>query len=86
MPRALAVHRIVIPAPDRPRYLDSIRGRQQHYQRANCNFWLFEEKDLPGAFLEFTEGKDGKSLAEALATAPDGSPHPPRIYQEVEFR
>ena len=85
MPRLLAVHRIVIPAPDRPRYLEAMRGRQQHYKRAECNFWLFEEKDLPGAFLELTEGRDGASLLQAIATAPDASPHPARIYQEVEL-
>lgn len=85
MARALTVQRTLVPPSERKRYLERMRGRQAYYQRAKCNFWVFEEMALPGAFIEFTEAADASILSAAHAGAPDGILDPTRIYDEVEL-
>jgi hypothetical protein len=46
---------------------------------------VFEEANLPGAFLEFVEAPDADTLARAHAAAPDPALDPARIYREVEL-
>ena len=46
---------------------------------------MFEETGLPGAFLEFFEAPDAKTLAKAHASAPERVLDPARIYHEVEL-
>jgi hypothetical protein len=85
MSRSLAVHRVVIPSGNRADYLARLHVRKEYFKRANCAFWVFEEGELPGAFLEFTEAKDPHVLAAAMVAAPDAPPQAPRIYTEVEL-
>ena len=86
MPRALTLQRTIVPAADRKTFLKRLRERSDYYKRANCNFWVFEEEALPGAFLEFTEAPDAKTLATAHAAAPGAVMDPARIYREVELK
>jgi len=86
MPRALTIQRSIVPQHERQRYLERVRQRREHYKGANCNFWVFEEAALPGAFIEFTEAPDRGSLAAAHASAPEAVIDPARIYVEVELR
>ena len=83
--RALTIHRTIVTPGERARYLQRARDRQAHFKRANCNFWVFEEAALPGAFIEFTEGPSAAVLAAALAAAPESNGDPSRVYQEVEL-
>jgi hypothetical protein len=46
---------------------------------------VFEETGLPGAFLEFFEAPDAKTLARAHASSPERVLDPARIYHEVEL-
>jgi hypothetical protein len=46
---------------------------------------VFEEVDLPGAFIEFFEATDTATLARAHATAPDAVLDAGRVYTEVEL-
>lgn len=85
MPRALSIQRSIIPAADRARHLERLRARREHYQRANCRFWVFEEAALPGAFLEFIESADAATLASAHTAAPDSRLDADRIYIELEL-
>jgi hypothetical protein len=62
-----------------------MKRKQQHYERAKCHFWIFEEASLPGAFLEFVEAPDTDTLARAHADSPEPSIDPGRIYREVEL-
>jgi hypothetical protein len=55
-----------------------------HYERARCRFWLFEETDLPGAYIEFVEASDTATLAAAVDGAPHAYSEAVRIYQQVE--
>ena len=81
--RALALHRTIVTPAERARFLDRARQLREHYAAHQCRYWVFEEADLPGAFIEFTEGADVAGLSTALAGAPDSIVDPGRIYQEV---
>ena len=85
MPRALSIHRSIVPVGDRATYFDRLRVRQAHYRSANCRFWVFEEAALAGAFIEFIEGPDAATLGAAHASSPDAVLDPARIYSEVEL-
>lgn len=84
MPRALTIQRAMVPAVERARYLAALRARRAHYERAGCQFWVFEERDLPGLFMEFTEATDADILSAAHADAPVRTRDPARVYTEVE--
>jgi hypothetical protein len=85
MPRTLSIQRSIVPAAERPKYLERLRTRKAHYEAAGCEFWVFEEAALPGAFIEFTEAADAVALATAHAAAPEQVLDPARIYTEVEL-
>jgi hypothetical protein len=83
--RSLTIHRRIVTPGDRTRYLENARKRREHFERANCNFWIFEEAGLTGAFVEFTEGPSRQALTAALASAPEGGGDPARVYEQVEL-
>ena len=85
MPRVLTMHRKIVPPPERKSYHDKLRAKRDYYARANCKFYAFEEAGLPGAFLEFFEAADAKTLTAAHAGSPDSVGDPGRIYREVEL-
>lgn len=85
MPRALTIQRTLVTPPDRERFQDKLRRKQEHYAKHNCRFWAFEEAGLPGAFLEFVEAADADTLARAHASAPEPILDPQRVYTEVEL-
>lgn len=83
MARALVMKRTIVPLPDRARYMERLTKRKAYYARSGCNFWVFEEAALNGAFIEFTEAPDRETLQAALADAPDVVLDANRIYQEI---
>jgi hypothetical protein len=85
MARSLTLQRLTIPRNEREKYLQKLKVRRDHYKASNCRFWVFEERSLPGAFIEFTEADDDAVLAGAHASAPQRILDPARIYQEVDF-
>ena len=86
MTRALTIQRTLVTPPDRERFHDRLRRKQEYYAKAQCRFWAFEEAGLPGAFLEFFEADDPATLARAHAAAPEPVLDPNRVYIEVELR
>ena len=64
---------------------ERLQTRRDYYKRASCNFWVFEEAGLPGAFIEFTEATDAAVLTAAHANAPDVVFDATRVYREVEI-
>jgi hypothetical protein len=86
MPRALTIQRTLVTPPDRARFHDRLRRKQEYYAKAKVRFWAFEEAGLPGAFLEFFEADDPETLARAHASAPEPVLDPNRVYREVELR
>ena len=85
MARALSVHRSIVPAPERAKYMERLRLRRDHYARAGCKFWVFEEAAMPGAYIEFAEAPDPATLAAAHASSPEPVRDPARIYTHVEL-
>ena len=85
MARALTMQRKIVPRHERDRYLERVRQRREYYLRAQCSFWVAEEAEMPGAFIEFTEAADRRQLSAAHAAAPEPLLDPRRIYNEVEL-
>lgn len=83
MARALVMKRTIVPLPERARYMERLQKRKSYYAAAGCNFWVFEEASLSGAFIEFTEAPNRDTLQAALAEAPDRVLDANRIYQEI---
>ena len=83
--RALTIQRSIVPLSDRKKFMEKLRTRRAYYAAANCRFWVFEETDLAGAFVEFIEAADEDTLASALAKAPEQLVEAARIYHEVEL-
>jgi hypothetical protein len=85
MPRALTFQRTLVTPPNRDRFHEGLRRKQEFYAKFNCRFWAFEEAGLRGAFLEFVEANDAETLARAHAAAPEPLLDPNRVYNEVEL-
>lgn len=85
MPRALSMQRTVVPPGERAKFLERAKARELHYTGAGCQFWLFEEAALAGAFMEFTEARDVDTLKRAHATAPEPPLDPGRIYTQMDL-
>ena len=85
MPRCLSVQRTLVTPPDREKFAERLERKYAHYSQAGCRYTVFEETRLPGAFLEFFEAPDAKTLAKAHASAPERVLDPARIYHEVEL-
>jgi hypothetical protein len=86
MPRTLTIQRTLVTPPERDRFHEKLRRKQEYYTKAKCRFWVFEETGLPGAFLEFVEAEDAETLARAHASAPEPVLDPNRVYAEVELK
>ena len=83
MSRALTLSRTIIPLPDRERFFTRARELRAHFQSRGCQYWVFEDAALAGAFIEFAEGKDVDVLSAAYAAAPESGADPERMYREV---
>ena len=84
MARALTIRRSIVPLADRKKFQQKLKSRRTYFVNAGCKFWVFEESDLAGAFVEFVEADDAKTLAKALADASDQPADAVRIYEEVD--
>jgi hypothetical protein len=83
--RLLTIHRAIVTVSERQRYLEKLKARKTYYAAAGCSFWVFEEVGLPGAFIEFTEATEPKTLGDAHKAALDPILDAGRIYKEVEL-
>lgn len=75
----------VVPAPERKAFRERARGAQAHYTTRGCHYWLFEESQVPGAYVEFFEAKDRETLLRAHGDAPVPVLDSARLYLEVEL-
>lgn len=85
MPRALSIQRSIVPAGERAKYFERLKAKKEHYNNVGCQFWVFEEAALTGAFIEFIEAPSAATLAAGHAAAPGMVLDPSRIYTEVEL-
>jgi hypothetical protein len=78
------MRRSIVPLADRKKFLQKAKARRTYFVNADCKFWVFEESDLAGAFVEFIEADDAKTLAKALADSPEQPADAARIYEAVD--
>jgi hypothetical protein len=82
--RALTLQRTVVPQGDRERLLTRARALRSHYDAAQCHYWLFEDAEMGGAFIEFVEAPDADALIAAQRASPNPvGVDPTRIYKEI---
>lgn len=79
------MQRSIVPAGDRARHLTRLAARRDHYRAMSCQYWVFEEAAVRGAFVEFVEGDSAEAVAHAHAGAADPPVDASRIYIEVEL-
>ncbi len=85
MPRVLTIERTAIPSSGRQRYLAALRTKAAHFRASDCRFWVFEDSEVRGAFVEFAEGTDEQALGMAYYTMPDSLRCPIPLYHQVEL-
>jgi hypothetical protein len=85
VPRAISMRQTVVPAGDRDEFLARAGRSRAHYTGRGCQYWIFEEATLPGAYVEFFEAKDRHALLEAHGDAPQPILESARMYVEVEL-
>ncbi len=85
MAKVLTVQRLIVPLGDRAKYMERAKRRRAFYADRDCRFWIVTEVDLPGAFIEFTEGPNAKVLKQAHLESSEPPLDVNRIYAELEF-
>ena len=85
MPRAVSMRHTVVPSADREGFRARAREARAHYSGAGCRYWLYEEDQLPGAYVEFFEASDLGTLQRAHRSALGAGHQSSRIYLEVEL-
>lgn len=87
MPHALTIQRRAVRSADRESYMVSLRARAAHFRAANCRFWVYEDAEVRGSFVEFAEGDDEETLGRAYMTMSDGESRRSSLslYNEVEL-
>lgn len=85
MARAITMRHTIVPAADRAEFRERAGQVHAHYSGAGCNYWLFEEAALPGAYVEFFEARDAETLRRAHHDAPDPTIESAHMYVAVEL-
>lgn len=87
MPRALTIERTAIPSSDRERYMANLRAKAAHFRAAHCRFWVFEDAEVRGSFIEFAEADDDETLGLAYCSLSESKSlrFPIPLYQQVEL-
>lgn len=85
MARAISMRHTVVTANERNEFRARARLSRAHYTEKGCQYWLFEEASLPGAYVEFFEAKDRDMLLRAHREAPQPVLESARMYVEVEL-
>ena len=80
--RAVSMRHTVVPSGDRDAFRTRSREARTHYTSAGCRYWVYEEDDLHGAYVEFFEAPDKETLEKAHLTAKQP---PSRLYIEVDL-
>ncbi len=79
------MQRTTVPSGERKRFLERLRTRRDHYTQAGCRYWVFEDIQLPGRFIEFVEAGEEKALIEAIEASPERHVDAGRVYRETEL-
>jgi hypothetical protein len=79
------MERTAIPSSERERYMARLRAKAAHFRAARCRFWVFEDSQVRGSFVEFAEADDARTLAEAHAAIPRTLLRPIPIFHQLEL-
>ena len=85
MPRAITMRNTIVPSAERDDFRERARRARRHYTSSGCQYWLFEESSLPGAYVEFFEADAPDKLQRAHRDAPTPIVESARMYVEVEL-
>lgn len=85
MPRAISMRHTAVPLAEKTEFRERARQTLAHDSKHGCNYWLFEEATLPGAYVEFVEAKDRATLQHAHTAAPVPVLESARLYIQVEL-
>jgi hypothetical protein len=85
VPRAVSMRHTVVPSADREDFRTRARESRAHYAKSGCRYWLYEEGQMPGAYVEFFEATDRETLARAHKSAHGAEHQSTRVYLEVEL-
>ena len=66
MPRCLVMSERVVTESDRASYLESLAARRESAAAASAHFWIFEDADLRGRFLEFVEAASRDAILAVI--------------------
>ena len=67
MPRLLVMSERAVTEVERAAYLQTLAVRRERAAAASANFWVFEQSEGRGRFLEFVEAGSADALAAAIA-------------------
>ena len=73
MPRLLVMSERAVTEVKRAAYLQTVAARRERAAAANANFWVFEQEDRRGRFLEFVEAGSAEALESAITAVADGA-------------
>ncbi len=65
MARALTMVERWVSGVDRETYLNTLPSRRTAAEQLRLHFWVFENADESGRFVEFTEGASEQDIANA---------------------
>jgi hypothetical protein len=61
--RVLSIVEVHVNSEQRSDYLTGLAATRAAASAAHAHFWVFENEEEPGRFVEFTEGSDAASVA-----------------------
>ena len=64
MARVLTMREKTVAPSERDAYLQDVQRQRASAGALNVHFWVFENHDEPGRFVEFTEGADATAIAQ----------------------
>ena len=85
MARAITMRHTIVPVAEREAFHARAVKSQAHYSKTGCNYWVFEESSLPGAYVEFFEARDADVLRSAHRESSEPSLESARLYVEVDL-
>ena len=71
MPRFLVMSERAVTEVARAAYLQTLAVRRERAAAASANFWVFEQQDGRGRFLEFVETGSAEVLEDAITAVAD---------------
>ena len=86
MSRILTASRATVTPERREAYLAAISALAERLAARGQQFWVFEQRDAPGEFLEFAEGSDDASHRAAGPHGPEEAELEAQLQQLAQYQ